>query len=113
MKLHVYIVNHWKGDYPLFGIKWNGKHCSPCPYGKDVLGKWEWCKTGFRLMFGHPEKHIDIDWADSLDWCPLEKSVAKKVDCTTCKHGKYNDHYGFPFCYNPNRCENFELYEKK
>ena len=33
-------------------------------------------------------------------------------DCTTCKWGKYNDHWDMPFCYNPKECNNFELYEK-
>ena len=34
-------------------------------------------------------------------------------DCTTCKWGKYNDHWDMPFCYNPKECNNFELYDKE
>ena len=28
---------------------------------------------------------------------------AKKQDCRTCKHGAYNDHFGFETCNDPSR----------
>lgn len=34
-------------------------------------------------------------------------------DCTTCKWGRYNDRWDMNFCYNPNECKDFGLYEKE
>lgn len=49
-------------------------------------------------------------WAEQAE---KASSLGKAdYDCTTCKWGKFNDHYGMPFCYNPNECENWKLYEK-
>ena len=75
MKLPIRIYEHWKGDYPLFGFLWNKKTASNCPFGR--YEKNNWCKTGFRLMFGHPEKHLVVEWEDDLFWCPLKKDGCK------------------------------------
>lgn len=37
----------------------------------------------------------------------------EKNDCTTCKHGHYNDYFGTSFCYSGENCENWNLWEPK
>ena len=57
-------------------------------------------------------KYIRADLVESNAVIEQEKNKAR-CDCTTCKYGKYNDHWDMSFCYNPEKCDNFELYEKK
>ena len=50
-----------------------------------------------------------------MDTLRKEMSMERggKIDCTTCKWGRYNDHWDTHFCYNKDECNNFELYEKE
>ena len=34
-------------------------------------------------------------------------------DCTTCRYGKYNDHWDSSFCYADGDCHDWNLWEKK
>ena len=69
MKLRVNIYEHWKGEKPLFGFEWSLLSCVPCPFNRKH------CKTGFRLYFGHPTKHLNVSWTDDLFYCPRKKST--------------------------------------
>lgn len=42
---------------------------------------------------------------------PSAQSEQAVKDCRNCKHGKYNDHLETHFCYNPNECTEWELWE--
>lgn len=35
----------------------------------------------------------------------------EKIDCTTCKYGRYNDHWGMSFCYNTEDCKGWGKYQ--
>lgn len=66
--------------------------------GVSVDGEWLWGKLN-----------------DAIEHAPTiepERIQALK-DCTNCKHGHYNDHYGIPFCYNPDNCNEWNLWEPK
>lgn len=34
-------------------------------------------------------------------------------NCSTCRHGHFNDHWNIPFCYNDKECKEWELWEPK
>lgn len=36
-----------------------------------------------------------------------------KLDCTTCGHGAYNDHWNRLFCYCPHSCCDFDQWTPK
>lgn len=69
-------------------------------------------------MFRYAAPEMMWDRADiihKIDEMPTiepERIQALK-DCTNCKHGHYNDHYGIPFCYNPDNCDEWNLWEPK
>lgn len=48
---------------------------------------------------------------DILKRLPSAQSEQAVKDCRNCKHGKYNDHLETHFCYNPNECTEWELWE--
>lgn len=39
--------------------------------------------------------------------------MLNKKDCSTCKSGHFNEHWGLLFCYNKATCKNWELWEPK
>ena len=43
--------------------------------------------------------------ANELDWI--------RQDCSTCKYGKYNDIWKTKFCYHPDDCKDWNLWEAK
>lgn len=45
------------------------------------------------------------------DIAPSAQPEQAVKDCRNCKHGKYNDHLETHFCYNPNECTEWELWE--
>lgn len=54
--------------------------------------------------------YLDKDF-DSEGIAAIDVAVKLLKDCTSCKYGKYNDHYDTYLCYNDDSCYNFNLYE--
>ena len=62
----------------------------------------------------HREYAVGFDGAKKiLDGVPSVKPEQAVKDCRNCKHGKYNDHLKTHFCYNPNKCTEWNLWEPK
>ena len=70
------------------------------------------------------QQAIDIATFECGKWKGLAREIAKQInalpsvqpeqavkDCRNCKHGKYNDHLETHFCYNPNECTEWNLWE--
>ena len=47
-------------------------------------------------------------WFDVIPSVEPEQAVK---DCRNCKHGEYNDYWETHFCYNPNACTEWNLWE--
>lgn len=58
--------------------------------------------------------YIQIVYKNDIDATPTIKSEHEQTikDCRNCKYGQYNDHYGIPFCYNPDNCTDWNLWEE-
>lgn len=54
--------------------------------------------------------YLDVDF-DLEEIAAIDVVLELVKDCTSCKYGKYNDHYDTYFCYNDDSCNNFNLYE--
>ena len=46
-------------------------------------------------------------------WIPSTQPERAIKDCRNCKHGNYNDHWDTHFCYNPDNCVDWNLWEVK
>lgn len=60
-------------------------------------------EKGFRLGVKKAESALKVDASEG----------EYKKGCRNCEHGKYNDHWKTHFCYCPNDCNNWDMWEPK
>lgn len=75
---------------------------------KDALTAVDDCN--YKIMSGY-EWIRKQEIKKRLKELPSAESQVAIKDCRNCKHGKYNDHWGTCFCYNPNDCADWNLWE--
>ena len=82
----------------------------------DAINTWD--------KFGVDERGRLVRWHEGLEPYVHLRDVLTAIvnlpsaqpeqaikDCRNCKHGKYNDHLETYFCYNPNECIEWNLWE--
>lgn len=71
-----------------------------------------WMQNHDKQMYEMGLREQLADDSDSYDaLLPSAQSEQAVKDCRNCKYGKYNDHWKTHFCYNPNECTEWNLWE--
>ena len=103
----------------LFGDAWDSRF-----QYEDKIGNIEGCYIDPHFIKQADEKYYSKyleqcadEWLEDAPDTDVgrkpEMEETEKNDCTTCKHGGYNDHWETFFCYVDEKCTHWNLWEPK